>query len=715
MTGRYPSRSAFGRKENWGDRVANVRIPSTKLVDEDDVPDGDDCSKNNIAAIMKKNGYRTGMTGKWHLTEIDDNYRYRDLQETIQGCGFDFAESIYAENQNREWHNGDFSHNLEFMAAKGVEFIEDDPSTPFFMYFNPTVPHDSADVHDALTDFDCRDTPEGRLSREPVVKGMTRGSDCESYRETVLRRADGRNDNNHLGSIWLDDAIGALLQALDDTDQLDNTFFLFQMDHGQEGKTTIWESGGRIAQFVHFPDKIPPMQFHGMVSTVDLVKTILDYAGIDEDSPGYYETDGKSWRPAVESEMVASTWNDDRCIFIEMDRDRAVRCGCYKYMELQRGSNTFVWGNQVYDLDGDTEVLFDLCDNNGRYEDTDNKEEDDIKNSERDIREDMEDFLECHLERTRADERQDFSPCGFTPITRPDPTRAPTSPPTPPPTRDPTTAPVPGPISTRAPTSGSVEPQVTGLSLIDADSNAFLRALTDGDVIFLDTDGTELSIRAETSGSIGSVRFSLDGDTNHKTESAAPYALNGDSRGDHRAEPALAELGRHTIVATPFSGSGGSGSSGISFSATVIVVSTSSPNPPVDPPTTPVAAPVKEGPYLSRFVLVDASSNEDIHDINDGDVLYLDGLPSELNIRAETVPARVGSVQFFLNGDLVRTENSAPYAMYADDNGDYDSHDEDDFSNGNKELTAIPYSGRRGSGEAYTGLTVRFKIEDFAV
>lgn len=415
LTGRYPSRSAYSRDLNWWSPVANVRIPLTKLVDESDVPDGQDCSNNNLAALMKKNGYRTGMTGKWHLTDVEDEYSYSGLQDTIRDCGFDVAESIYAENQDHDWQDGSFSHNMEHMTEKGVEFIQADPSTPFFMYFNPTVPHTSGDVYEALTEYDCRDTPEGRLSKEPVVKGMTEGKGCEKYRESVLKRAHGKDGNNYLGSIWLDDAVGALLLALTDTNQLDNTFFLFQMDHGIEGKATIYESGARIAQFVHFPDYIPAMKLHGMVSTVDVAKTILDYAGIDEDSPGYYEMDGKSWRPAIESEIVASTWDEDRCIFIEMDYDRAVRCGCYKYMTVEENSTTYFFGNEAYELDEKKKLLFDLCDENGVYEHIDNKEIQDIKRFEPDLREEMQYILECHLERVRPNQEQDYSPCGDIP------------------------------------------------------------------------------------------------------------------------------------------------------------------------------------------------------------------------------------------------------------------------------------------------------------
>jgi arylsulfatase A-like enzyme len=35
--------------------------------------------------------------------------------------------------------------------------------------------------------------------------------------------------------------------------ELDKTSILFQMDHGVEGKGSLFETGARIAQFIHYP------------------------------------------------------------------------------------------------------------------------------------------------------------------------------------------------------------------------------------------------------------------------------------------------------------------------------------------------------------------------------------------------------------------------------------------------------------------------------
>ena len=78
---------------------------------------------------------------------------------------------------------------------------------------------------------------------------------------------------------------------------MDNTFILFQMDHGQEGKGSMYEPGLRIAQFIHYPDAFGTngMSFDGLVSTIDIGPTMLSHVRIDD----CYPMDGESWEEVV--------------------------------------------------------------------------------------------------------------------------------------------------------------------------------------------------------------------------------------------------------------------------------------------------------------------------------------------------------------------------------------------------------------------------------
>ena len=310
---------------------------------------------------------------------------------------------------------------MEHVTSAAIQFMERaiDQNQNFLLYFNPTVPHPSGDVTAALHYADCKETVEGTLATIPYLPfGMTahynknennNETSCRAYRQSVLERGipqynasaapytsfDGgytdtssRQDDKLAGSVWVDDAIGAVLQTLDYYNIRNNTLVIFQLDHGIANKNSLFEGGQRIVQFIQYPDRIPPAtQYHGAVSTIDLAPTILDFvraaaavaatSTLTEDNTttttstarGGYNMDGTSWMdkvitptspppiltpsnkgaPDIDIDLDVSNFDgeeyaidngtdsddyDDRCIFVEMGRDRSVRCGCYKYISI---------------------------------------------------------------------------------------------------------------------------------------------------------------------------------------------------------------------------------------------------------------------------------------------------------------------------------------------------------------------------------------------
>lgn len=139
MTGRYASRSSRSRLLNQGNPVSEVMIPLTKLLDTGGVSNGADCSRNNMAVEFQNAGWVTSMIGKWHLS-FWSNFDYPTLLNTVKGCGFSHAASVYPHNPVGSWSKSygyQIAHNMEYMTAEAIKFINNNAHRNFFMYFNP--------------------------------------------------------------------------------------------------------------------------------------------------------------------------------------------------------------------------------------------------------------------------------------------------------------------------------------------------------------------------------------------------------------------------------------------------------------------------------------------------------------------------------------------------------------------------------------------------
>jgi len=441
ITGKMPSRAATVREKSvtGSPDPSQVTIPTTKLQDS---VDGTlkDCKEENLAVAFSNANppYRTAMIGKWHLSPFSNaNYNYENAAKTVKECGFDEVKGLYVENLANapfnSFSDGTFSHNMEWLTYEAIKLINETSQNDenFFMYFNPTVPHSSNDVKKAVNEFNCTDVADPDFlyndgaGGDPWIKGMSEDGGCRVYRETVITRSNGNDDD--IGKIWLDDAVGALLNALDDANVLDDTIFLFQEDHGMDTKMSLYEGGIRIPQFVHYPAVISPQtKFEGLVSTVDIAATMMDYADIN---PPPYEMDGKSWRSAIESNDEEEEWKNHRCLFFEAEQDRAVRCGCLKFLNIYSDDSKTVRkgtaGGLVNAVGGN---LFNLCSANGEYvtANTNNKERQIANNRDSG---DLITALECHLRKTDSDADPDYSVCPDSvdpsPVTAPTPVAAP--------------------------------------------------------------------------------------------------------------------------------------------------------------------------------------------------------------------------------------------------------------------------------------------------
>lgn len=116
------------------------------------------------------------------------------------------------------------------------------------------------------------------------------------------------------------------------------------------------------------------------------------------------------------------------------------------------------------------------------------------------------------------------------------------------------------------------------------------------------------------------------------------------------------------------------------------------------------------GQAVTRLVLVNADTDQDIGDIVSGSTIDLAMTP-RLSVRAETSPMPVGSVRFSFD-ELVnlRTESGPPYTI----NGDVGGIDYTAWVPplGTHTLTGTPFTASGGTGTAGTPLSVIFTVID---
>jgi len=300
--------------------------------------------EETVGSRLQDMGYRTGFVGKNHVVHSAEqrdgsNAPYLDadpkdpeikamleaqhqaLVEDIMAAGFDFADSLYHDNPNWLGIRALAYQNMDWITDAGVRFIVSEDERPMFLYFATTLPHAPSDPEHSWK-ADPRITAKGVLEQAP---------DVQPARDTLPERVkeSGLNGQNQENLLWLDDAVGALVDTLEAEGKLENTIIIFFNDHGQESKGTLYEGGIRSQAFVWQQGGFDCGSVCDMpVANIDFLETILDLAG-DNNEESY--SDGVSFANALAGESYKSR----ETMYFELGYARAVVKGDYKYLALR--------------------------------------------------------------------------------------------------------------------------------------------------------------------------------------------------------------------------------------------------------------------------------------------------------------------------------------------------------------------------------------------
>jgi len=262
MTGRYPIRA--GVPSN----AASLR-PAEKT----------------IAAVLKSQGYATGITGKWHLGAREDNvpnaHGFDSFFGFHAGCVDFYSHRFYWGEPRRVnfhdlWRNRtevfeDGQYLTELIAREAKEFIARHRSQPFFLYVPFNAPH--YPMH----------APRKYVDRFP---------DLEPERQIYAAMLAA-----------VDDGMGAVLAAVRESGLLENTLVIFTSDNGATRepraglnqqparggsnhplrgfKFSLFDGGIHMPAILSWPGNIPAGQvIHEAAAHMDLLPTICRAAGV---------------------------------------------------------------------------------------------------------------------------------------------------------------------------------------------------------------------------------------------------------------------------------------------------------------------------------------------------------------------------------------------------------------------------------------------------
>ncbi|MFA5687615.1 MAG: arylsulfatase [Kiritimatiellales bacterium] len=300
-----------------------------------------------VAEVLKENGYKTALFGKWHLGY---NCPFRPEDQ-----GFDEVllwDMFHRAEKNR--HNPVMIYNGELVGEAGyeedvvfnyaIDFLQKNKISgqPFFMVVASTLPHTWVDYQ----------VPEEYVERFAPYREISR------FNAEILAMVEK-----------LDENVGRLLETLDSTGLTENTIVIFTSDNGPEfdpqqrrynvglrgRKGTTYEGGIKVPCFIRWPGVLPAGKDIQQVGTIlDFMPTVLDMCGIPFNAE--HPADGISLWPYISGEKTEPV-SRSFCGQFYRPAVPAMWENCY----VRSGDYKLVNGTELFNIAADPFELNDLA------------------------------------------------------------------------------------------------------------------------------------------------------------------------------------------------------------------------------------------------------------------------------------------------------------------------------------------------------------------
>ena len=236
-----------------------------------------------LGHVMRKAGYRTGLTGKWHLggyspegspwnQGYDEFYGWLTITRDDHNPIY-FPEKYY-ENQklvtmDKTKNRGGYEPDLN--TGYAVKFIEESKDQPFMLVVNHILPHSPYSVPD-VDDF--KDQSKWDKNKKTYAQMVTN----------------------------LDESVGRIMSALEEQGLMENTLVIFTSDNGPRSepagyqtrtinffdsngelrgyKRDVYEGGIRVPMIAHWPGHVPKGKTSEAIwGFVDIMPTFAELGG----------------------------------------------------------------------------------------------------------------------------------------------------------------------------------------------------------------------------------------------------------------------------------------------------------------------------------------------------------------------------------------------------------------------------------------------------
>ncbi|MCK4293626.1 MAG: sulfatase-like hydrolase/transferase [Planctomycetes bacterium] len=341
LTGRYPQRNGtYDMFRN--DKVDyDYRYAPDEYAVSWEMVGGMDTREVLIPRVLKQAGYVFGIFGKWDLGQL---HRFLPLQRGFDefygftNTGIDYwtherygVPSMRRGNKPTTADKGTYATDL--FKREALRFIDKHKDRPFFCYVPFNAPHGASNLE--------RPRPGAQAPLDYIRKHYG------PYDPDDANSRPARRKRFMAAVTCMDEAIGQILDLLDEHNLADNTIVIFFSDNGgsgggadnsplRGGKSRVFEGGLRVPCIVRWRGVIPAGKVNGeFLSSMEIFPTLCRAGGVnpprDVVLDGFDMTDVLTGRrKSLRTEM-----------FWQRRGDKAARVGDFKWVETSGGLGLF--------------------------------------------------------------------------------------------------------------------------------------------------------------------------------------------------------------------------------------------------------------------------------------------------------------------------------------------------------------------------------------